>query len=153
MTPTQAKQYLGSFINYESNFKAIDPQTFKLQRVKELLERLDFPFCESPIIHVAGTKGKGSTCAFIASILSAAGYNVGLYTSPHLNDFKERIRILKPVSISKKTRDAFAGKITERDFAQTLAQMKPAIEQVNADLAPERLRDPSTRPLGSLRVS
>ena len=96
MTPIQAKQYLDSFINYENNFKAIDPRTFKLQRVHALLRRIHFPQSKINFIHVAGTKGKGSTCVFIASILSAAGYKVGLYTSPHLSDFKERIRILEP---------------------------------------------------------
>ena len=44
-------------------------------------------------IHVAGTNGKGSTCHFLASILQEAGYKVGLYTSPHLKDFRERIKI------------------------------------------------------------
>ena len=46
------------------------------------------------IIHVAGTKGKGSTSAFLAGILQEAGYTVGLYTSPHLHRVNERIRIL-----------------------------------------------------------
>ena len=50
-------------------------------------------------VHVAGTNGKGSTCHMLASILHEAGYNVGLYTSPHLKDFRERIKINgKPVS-------------------------------------------------------
>lgn len=51
------------------------------------------PHRNFPSIHVAGTNGKGSTCHMIASVLTAAGYNVGLYTSPHLRDFRERIRI------------------------------------------------------------
>lgn len=45
------------------------------------------------VIHVTGTKGKGSTCAFVESILRAAGYRTGLFTSPHLWDVRERIRI------------------------------------------------------------
>ena len=46
-----------------------------------------------PVIHVAGTNGKGTTCSILASILQEAGYNVGLYTSPHIREFNERIRI------------------------------------------------------------
>ncbi len=137
MTFLEAKQYLDSFINYENNFKDIDPRAFKLKRARELLKRIDFP--KNRIIHVAGTKGKGSTCAFIASILSVAGYKVGLYTSPHLSDFKERMRILKPFSLSKNPHDAFAGKITGRDFARMLEEIKPAIEGVNADTKLGRL--------------
>jgi folylpolyglutamate synthase len=45
------------------------------------------------VIHVTGTKGKGSTCAFVESILRSAGYRTGLFTSPHLWDVRERIRI------------------------------------------------------------
>ena len=53
-------------------------------------------FCAQPefsIIHIAGTNGKGSTCHYLASIYQEAGYKVGLYTSPHLVDFRERIKI------------------------------------------------------------
>ena len=45
------------------------------------------------MVHVAGTKGKGSTSAFIAAVLQQAGYKVGLYTSPHLHDYAERIQV------------------------------------------------------------
>src|SRR5690606_24546466 len=51
------------------------------------------PHRNFPSIHVAGTNGKGSTCHMLASVLTAAGYKTGLYTSPHLRDFRERIRI------------------------------------------------------------
>jgi dihydrofolate synthase/folylpolyglutamate synthase len=64
-----------------------------LKRVKALLKSLDNPQDKFPIIHVAGTNGKGSTSAMIASILVEAGYKAGLYTSPHLVRFNERIRI------------------------------------------------------------
>jgi dihydrofolate synthase/folylpolyglutamate synthase len=59
----------------------------------KLMEMLGGPHRKFPTVHVAGTNGKGSTAAFIAGILQAAGYRVGLYTSPHLIDFTERIRI------------------------------------------------------------
>ncbi|MEK7828630.1 MAG: Mur ligase family protein, partial [Deltaproteobacteria bacterium] len=64
-----------------------------LERIKAILESLDNPQDKLNIIHVAGTNGKGSTSAIIASILLKAGYKVGLYTSPHLVRFNERIRI------------------------------------------------------------
>lgn len=58
-----------------------------------LVEHLKHPETKFKSIHVAGTNGKGSTSSMIASILQEAGYKVGLYTSPHLKDFRERIRI------------------------------------------------------------
>ncbi len=70
-----------------------------LERIKHLLEKLDNPQKKFPIIHVAGTNGKGSVCAYLSSILTAAGYRVGRYTSPHLIDWTERICInQKPIS-------------------------------------------------------
>lgn len=64
-----------------------------LDRVKYLLDKLGNPQNKIPIIHVAGTNGKGSVCAFLSSILQAAGYRTGRYTSPHLVDWRERICI------------------------------------------------------------
>lgn len=64
-----------------------------LERVKALYERVGRPCSDLDIIHVAGTNGKGSTCSFIKSALLANGYKVGLFTSPHLIDFRERIMI------------------------------------------------------------
>ena len=64
-----------------------------LERITTLLQALDNPHEQTKTIHVAGTNGKGSTAAFISSIMVAAGYKVGLYTSPHLSRFTERIRI------------------------------------------------------------
>ena len=66
---------------------------FKLDRMQALLERLGNPHLQFPAIHIAGTKGKGSTAAVCASLLEAIGYRVGLYTSPHLTRFEERMRI------------------------------------------------------------
>jgi len=64
-----------------------------LRNIRRLSADLGDPHTDYPIVHVAGTNGKGSTCSFIASILTANGYRVGLFTSPHLSDFRERIRI------------------------------------------------------------
>lgn len=64
-----------------------------LDNIKTLLQPLNNPQNDYPCIHIAGTNGKGSTAAMLESILMKAGYKVGLYTSPHLVDFRERIRI------------------------------------------------------------
>jgi dihydrofolate synthase / folylpolyglutamate synthase len=64
-----------------------------LSRIQTLLAALGSPHRSVPIIHVAGTNGKGSVCAYLASVLTAAGYQVGRYTSPHLVDWNERICI------------------------------------------------------------
>lgn len=62
-----------------------------LKRIQKLLENLGNPHHRVPIIHVAGTNGKGSVCAYLSSVLTQAGYRVGRYTSPHLVDWTERI--------------------------------------------------------------
>jgi len=70
-----------------------------LDRIQKLLKNLGNPHKKVPIIHVAGTNGKGSVCAYVSSILTAAGYRVGRYISPHLIDWNERICInQKPIS-------------------------------------------------------
>lgn len=66
---------------------------FGLENIKKLCKSLRNPHQDYPIIHIAGTNGKGSTSAMIASVLTASGYKTGLYTSPHLLKFNERIRI------------------------------------------------------------
>ncbi|MEB3211975.1 MAG: Mur ligase family protein, partial [Leptolyngbyaceae bacterium] len=64
-----------------------------LDRILALLDTLGNPHAQMPIIHVAGTNGKGSVCAYLSSILTRAGYRVGRYTSPHLVNWTERICI------------------------------------------------------------
>lgn len=64
-----------------------------LERTHELLAKLGNPQKSLKFVHVAGSNGKGSTCAMLASILKEAGYKTGLYTSPHIMDFRERIQI------------------------------------------------------------
>ncbi|HVH31791.1 MAG TPA: folylpolyglutamate synthase/dihydrofolate synthase family protein [bacterium] len=69
------------------------PDTIKLHRVTDLLGRLGDPHHAVPTVLIAGTKGKGSTAAMLASIMQSAGYEVGLYTKPHLVDYRERIGV------------------------------------------------------------
>ena len=64
-----------------------------LERIRELLERLGRPQDRLKFVHVAGTNGKGSICAYLASILSAAGHRTGMFTSPYIERFEERIRV------------------------------------------------------------
>lgn len=93
MTYAEAIAYLDSFVNYERLGSYPYREAFGLGRVRELLACLGDPHRLYPSLHVAGTKGKGSTCVFAGSILAAAGLRVGLYTSPHLASFRERIRV------------------------------------------------------------
>ncbi|WP_029215339.1 bifunctional folylpolyglutamate synthase/dihydrofolate synthase [Kallotenue papyrolyticum] len=89
-----AIDYLYSFVNYESKMPP-SPQhaRFNLDRMRALLAALDDPQRHYPSVVIAGTKGKGSTCALLEAILRAAGYRTALYTSPHLHSFRERIQI------------------------------------------------------------
>ncbi len=66
---------------------------FGLETIRALLSELGDPHLSLKCVHVAGTNGKGTTCAFMASFLRHSGYRVGLYTSPHLTDIRERFRI------------------------------------------------------------
>jgi dihydrofolate synthase/folylpolyglutamate synthase len=77
------------------SYQEIGSSAYKpgLENVSHLLSSLGNPHLKTKTIHVAGTNGKGSTCSFIASILTEKGEKVGLFTSPHIFDFKERIRI------------------------------------------------------------
>ena len=85
-------------MNYDEAIKKLtSDKIFKidltLDRMYSALEKLDNPQDCLKYIHVAGTNGKGSTCAMLASILQEAGYKVGLYTSPHIFEYTERIKI------------------------------------------------------------
>ncbi len=91
---TTALRWLYEHVDHErQRLVRYDRKTFSLERMCRLLELLGNPQDEIKAVHVAGTKGKGSTCAMTASMLQACGYTVGLYTSPHLIDLRERITI------------------------------------------------------------
>ncbi len=89
-----ALEFLAGRIDYERGVTVpYDQRAFHLDRMRELLARLGNPHQRLAIVHVAGTKGKGSTAAMIASMLSAAGLRAGLYSSPHLDCVEERLMI------------------------------------------------------------
>jgi dihydrofolate synthase / folylpolyglutamate synthase len=88
----RALKWLFSFANYEIvPALAYEASKFNLERMRALLATLGSPQEKFESVHIAGTKGKGSTAAICESILRAAGYKTGLYTSPHLHTFRERI--------------------------------------------------------------
>jgi dihydrofolate synthase/folylpolyglutamate synthase len=90
---------------------------FNLDRMFALMEELGNPQSKYPIIHVAGTKGKGSVSALCASALQAGGYKVGLYTSPHLLDYCERIQIN-------------GEPITHEQLIALVEEIKPAVAKI-----------------------
>ena len=118
----RALDFLYSYINFEH--KVLDRyQASKIDadRPRRLLAQLGSPQNRFPSIHIAGTKGKGSVAAMCAASLRAAGLRVGLYTSPHLRDFRERIRVLTP--------DDSDGLISEEGFVTHIDRLRPYIEQ------------------------
>lgn len=86
-----------------------------LDNVLELIQRFDVNLSQFKFIHVAGTNGKGSTCAYIATALTASDFKVGLFTSPHIHDFRERIRI-NGKEISKNDVVEFVNAIQSKDL-------------------------------------
>lgn len=126
-----AKKYLESFLNHEWTLQKSDAANFHLDRIQKLCEALGNPQDKLKIIHVAGSKGKGSICSMIGSILRSSGYRVGLYTSPHLYDYKERIRILDSHFPQSTKEQIFADAIEDYDFYDVIAQLKPLITQLN----------------------
>ena len=98
-----ASEYLLQRVNYERTARfSYSPDTFKLSRMVELLDRLGSPHRGLPVVHVAGTKGKGSTATMIAAMLKDSGYRTGLFTSPHFEHIEERFVVdEKPCSGSE----------------------------------------------------
>ena len=106
--------------DFERSITSPGHSAFHLERMTLLADRLGGIHLGIPTVHVAGTKGKGSTSAMITSILSAEGYRVGLFTSPHLHSVVERVRVgLEPIS--------------KTEFAQLIEQLWPAVEWVGSE--------------------
>src|SRR5687768_3821635 len=88
-----AEAFLLGRINYERDGVPYRERSFGLGRMQALVARLGDPHLAAPAVHIAGTKGKGSTSSMLAAILGAAGYRTGLYTSPHFERIEERMSI------------------------------------------------------------
>ena len=121
MTYEDALGYLEGLINYERQPVKGYKSSFKLERLKAFLKSIGDPQERLSVIHVAGTKGKGSTSCFIAQILRQAGYRTGLYTSPHLQDIRERIRLFDPRHTSGE-HSSFPGMILKNEFSELIGQ-------------------------------
>lgn len=116
----EALRYLDSFVNYEKLVSFDYRGSLKLDRMKAFAAALGDPQKGLRCIHIAGTKGKGSTSAMTASILREAGFKAGLYTSPHLVSFRERIRINDEL-------------ISEEELCGLLDEIKPVIDRMPED--------------------
>lgn len=89
-----------------------------MERIESLCNAFDNPQDKLKYVHVAGTNGKGSTCHMIASVLSESGYKVGLFTSPFVVDFRERIQINGEM-------------ISQEDLAEIISEVKPVVEKLS----------------------
>jgi dihydrofolate synthase/folylpolyglutamate synthase len=118
MNYEQALDYIFSYTDYEKVPMPHALGSYDLRRVEELLSRLGNPHLKARSVHIAGTNGKGSTAAMIASVLTCAGYDTGLYTSPHLSTIRERFRVNGRL-------------ITEVEFTDIVAKLKPEVGIVN----------------------
>jgi len=90
---SQAIEFWHSRVNYEHRGMPADLRELKLDRMRDLLRHLGHPERGLRIVHIAGSKGKGSVAAFVASILQEAGHKTGLFTSPHLMRVEERVQL------------------------------------------------------------
>jgi dihydrofolate synthase / folylpolyglutamate synthase len=119
----EALDYLYSYTNFEH--KRIDqytPDKIDPGRPARLLALLGNPHRRYPAVHIAGTKGKGSVAALCAAAMRAAGLKTGLYTSPHLVDFRERFRVLTPADGD--------GRISEARFTELVQEIRSVVDQV-----------------------
>jgi len=115
-----AHEFLLARINYE-NFATVPyrEREFRLDRMRELLTRLGDPDRALRIVHVAGTKGKGSTSAMIAAMLAAGGYRTGVFSSPHLARIEERMALA-------------GGPCSSEQFVELVELVRPAVEAMDA---------------------
>src|SRR5437667_1453706 len=121
MTFDEVRRWWFARVDYER--RSPDPGDLKLDRMRELLRRLGDPHTKLRFVHVAGSKGKGSTCAMLESVLRHAGYRTGLFTSPHLEDVRERIQVNREL-------------IPQDQLAACMEIVKPAAEALAAEGQP-----------------
>ncbi len=115
----QTLDYIYSFVDYEKTpGQAYDGKYYDLRRLDELLGQVGNPHRKQKSVHIAGTKGKGSTTAMIASVLTESGYRTGLFTKPHLIDLRERFQIDGEL-------------MTEAELIGITERLKPEITEVN----------------------
>ena len=116
-------------------FSRIGAAAFKkdLTNIKKLCAFLDNPHLKFKSIHIAGTNGKGSVSHMLAAILQTAGYKTGLYTSPHLRDFRERIKIDREM-VNKE----FIIDFTER-IKPVIEELEPSFFEMARGLSSGRL--------------
>jgi dihydrofolate synthase/folylpolyglutamate synthase len=123
MAYQRALDYLYGFINLERQpVERYHESKIDTARPRHLLALLGNPHEQFPAIHIAGTKGKGSVAAMCANCLRLSGLNVALYTSPHLREFRERIRIV--------TLNEDDGRISEAAFAGLMDQVREILPEV-----------------------
>jgi len=121
----QAKDYLNSFQNYELVSYFPYQNSIKLERMYLLLQHLKIPYQALRAIHIAGTKGKGSTAHFLVSLLATSGFKVGLFSSPHFFDFRERIQIIK--NSKSKVKNSL---ITKNDLIEIVEEFRIHLEDL-----------------------
>lgn len=119
-----ASIYIERFINNEKKHH-LSGSDMSLERVLDLFERLNAYCRDIKVVHVAGTKGKGSTAHMMADVLALSGYRVGLFTSPHLFDIKERISIKSMAAGDRQVVDT--ANITEEEFAAVITAVNEVI--------------------------
>jgi len=121
----QAQKYLDSFVDYERKSYFPYEESLKLERVSLLLKSLGSPQESLKAVHIAGTKGKGSTAFLCANMLSGLGFKTGLYTSPHFFDFRERVKILTGLKPQ-----ASGQAIKKKDVASITQELRQCLEKL-----------------------
>ena len=125
-----ALSFLYGRLNYERTGMPRIPAELRLGRMRRLLRRLGDPQDALKIVHVAGTKGKGSIAALMASALTASGVTTGLFSSPHLHRLEERFRV-----------DGVEA--TAEDLIALVDEVRPAVEHFDSDVTHHRHRGPT----------
>ncbi len=121
----KAKGYLDSFLDYEKISYFPYKRSFNLERMRILLKHLKIPYQELKVIHIAGTKGKGSTAHFLAYLLAASGFRAGLFTSPHLFNFRERIQIVE--NLESKAQSSL---ISKKDLCKIVEEFRSGLKNL-----------------------